>query len=208
MCLVLHQPLAQTEAKFRGLKPITLNRPVRRPSSIAAAASRTAAEAVMQRAGTRPAMATPGFRDPTRRNGGGPAPVHPNTKKRWLATEYYAEAREGFNTYNPEEWMPTLKFKFSSFMFPPWFAIFLFCVGGTVYIEMYASDEIKAWVQMPLDAHTVLGSALSFLIVMRTDNSCVCRRHHRTDARACPPHCVLACAAAPHLRRRRARRAS
>ena len=89
---------------------------------------------------------------------------------RWLDVEHYTEAVDGFAEYDPEQWMPTLSFAVSEFMFWPWFLISGLCLGLTVYVEVI-HPELKSWVDAPLDAHVLLGGALSFLVVMRTDAS-------------------------------------
>jgi hypothetical protein len=88
----------------------------------------------------------------------------------WLNKENYEEALEGFDLYDPEEWLPTLSLTVSDFMFWPWVLISLLCLSCTVYVELINPDH-KEWFDAPLDAHVIMGGALSFLIVMRTDAS-------------------------------------
>lgn len=97
--------------------------------------------------------------------GGGGKPT-----SRWLNTEHYSEALEGFDLYDPEEWLPTLNLAVSDFMFWPWTLITGFCFILTVAVQIFFPDYLD-WVDQPIDAHVILGGALSFLIVMRTDAS-------------------------------------
>ena len=89
----------------------------------------------------------------------------------WLNQRFYEEAKSGFTFYEPEEWLPTLSMKISQFMFWPWATLSGLTLAATVYFQLFADEEHKSWVNMPLDAHVVMGGALSFLIVMRTDAS-------------------------------------
>ena len=88
----------------------------------------------------------------------------------WLNAEVYQESLEGFDLYDPEEWLPTLSLSLSDFMFWPWILISMFCLGCTIFVELIAPEH-KEWFDAPLDAHVIMGGALSFLIVMRTDAS-------------------------------------
>ena len=88
----------------------------------------------------------------------------------WLNVKFYKEAVSGFALYDPEEWLPTLRFDISgSFMAMPFLFISIVSIGLTVYLELFPEHQ-KAF-EMPLDAHVMLGGALSFLVVMRTDAS-------------------------------------
>ena len=88
---------------------------------------------------------------------------------RWLDVDFYQAANEGFNRYDPMEWLPTLKFIISPFMFGPWISVTLVTMAGTAFVEYY--PEHIGWFSAPLDAHTIMGSALAFLVIMRTDTS-------------------------------------
>ena len=91
------------------------------------------------------------------------------TDSHWLNVAHYEEAVSGFALYDPEEWLPTLSFDVSSsFMRTPFVSLLLITVGLTVWAEMGGHMD---YVSMPLDAHVMLGGALSFLVVMRTDAS-------------------------------------
>ena len=93
-----------------------------------------------------------------------PSPAH------WLNVKFYKNAVSGFALYDPEEWLPTLNFDISgSFMYLPFLFICMVTIGLTVYLEHF--PEHKAEFAMPIDAHVMLGGALSFLVVMRTDAS-------------------------------------
>ena len=91
-------------------------------------------------------------------------------ESRWLDIDYYTEASNGFASYDPEAWLPTLSFSLSDFMFMPWCIISSICLALTIYVEVIDPERIS-WVDAPIDAHVILGGALSFLVVMRTDAS-------------------------------------
>lgn len=97
---------------------------------------------------------------------------NPKSEARWLDVEYYTEASDGFASYDPEQWLPTLSFFLSDFMFWPWAIISGICLALTCYVEIIDPEKMP-WVDAPIDAHVILGGALSFLVVMRTDASCV-----------------------------------
>ena len=110
-----------------------------------------------------------------------PAPVQPpsrplpplssfNPLAPWLSTEYYEDALSGFNQYDPALWLPTMKYEAGAFMLGPWLFITIGSAIATYYFLVINPDH-KDWVSMPLDAHIVMGGALSFLVVMRTDAS-------------------------------------
>ena len=88
----------------------------------------------------------------------------------WLNHTNYTEVLDGFDLYDPEEWLPTLSLAVSDFMFWPWILISGLCLACTIYVELIAPEH-KEWFDAPIDAHVIMGGALSFLIVMRTDAS-------------------------------------
>ena len=91
---------------------------------------------------------------------------------RWVSSSYYDEALAGFNIYDPTKWLPTITYNVNGIMFYPWVFVTAFSFFATLYFESsLATDAQKKWVEMPLDAHIVMGGALSFLVVMRTDAS-------------------------------------
>ena len=73
---------------------------------------------------------------------------------RWLSLETFEAAKEGFNTYDPEQWLPTLKVQLSDFMFWPWVFISMICFSCTVYAKVIAPQHME-WFDIPLDAHIV-----------------------------------------------------
>ena len=89
---------------------------------------------------------------------------------RWLDTEYYMAQTQGFSTYEPDSWLQTLQFKLDPFIFMPWFCLTGVVTAITFYIEVF-NPGIKSSLTMPMDAHVVMGSALSFLVVFRTNSS-------------------------------------
>jgi len=90
---------------------------------------------------------------------------------RYLSQEFYEKAISNFNAYEPELWVPTLSITMTTFMMMPWLLITLFCFALTWFVETFASPEVRSFFSIPTDAHIVLGSALSFLIVFRTNTS-------------------------------------
>ena len=93
--------------------------------------------------------------------------------RQWLASEYYESAGARFNTYDPALWLPTLKVEAGEFMRGLWLLITFGTLAVCVFF-LYIHPDKRDLVSMPLDAHIVLGSALSFLIVMRTNSSMNC----------------------------------
>ena len=88
---------------------------------------------------------------------------------KWLSTEYYQEALSEFNVYEPLFWLPTISYRVGDFMFWPWMISTIATTLGCCYVAYFPHHT--EYFDMPLDAHVVMGSALSFLVVMRTDAS-------------------------------------
>ena len=91
----------------------------------------------------------------------------------WLSRDFYTDAASGFVNYDPGSWMETIRFSMSTFVFVPWFMI----TGSTCLFTFYVLQlspslrEFFAEAEYPMDAHVAMGSALSFLIVFRTNSS-------------------------------------
>ena len=91
---------------------------------------------------------------------------------RWLSTEYYNDALAHFNLYDPTCWLPTLKLSLTGMKGAPLFLLTLCSALLTLYFEGgFASEEQRRWAEVPLDGHVIMGGAVSFLIVMRSDAS-------------------------------------
>ena len=88
----------------------------------------------------------------------------------WLDTTYYKEALDGFNIYDPTLWLPTIRFSVKGMMFWPWFSISVLTFLQCLYL-LELNPESASAIVFPLDAHVILGGALAFLVVMRTDAS-------------------------------------
>ena len=89
----------------------------------------------------------------------------------FLSQRHYTAAREGFQVYDPTQWLPTLKLSISSaFMWYPWALMTGFAVLLCFYVEV-VQPELRPLFSAPIDAHVVMGGALSFLIVFRTNAS-------------------------------------
>ena len=93
---------------------------------------------------------------------------HSASSEPWLSSQFYSEALHAFNFYDPSLWLPTIYINFKGIMFWPWI-ILTVSVTVMAYYFIEISPEHK--VTMPMDAHVVMGGALSFLVVMRTDAS-------------------------------------
>eukprot|EP00900_Chrysochromulina_parva_P010906 jgi/Chrpa1/19817/Chrysochromulina_OHIO_Genome00024398-RA len=102
------------------------------------------------------------------KNGPARLPLLPQDIK-WLSTEYYQEALSEFNVYEPLFWLSTISYRVGDFMFWPWMISTIASTLGCCYVAYF--PQHTEYFDMPLDAHVVMGSALSFLVVMRTDAS-------------------------------------
>ena len=91
------------------------------------------------------------------------------TKERWLDHSHYEDAVEGFHVYDPSSWKGTINFSMSAFILPPLAMITGFSLILTVLSSTF--DSFDDLCSMPMDAHVVLGGALSFLVVFRTNSS-------------------------------------
>ena len=89
--------------------------------------------------------------------------------KRWLSSAHFEEAKEIFNKYEPEEWLPTLSVSLSEFMRGP----LLIITGVTAACTLLTAKfpAVAPLFSISSDAHMVLGGALAFLIVFRTNSS-------------------------------------
>jgi putative membrane protein len=63
------------------------------------------------------------------------APAAPKSDG-WINVEQYREAGEAFNTYDPEEWLQTLRFPVGAFVFWPWMLICLSCLAANTWVEL------------------------------------------------------------------------
>ena len=88
---------------------------------------------------------------------------------RYLNEAHFLEAMEGFNKYDPEEWLPTLTVDMSEFMRGPFIVVTVVTMACTILTVVVPATLPLFSLQS--DAHVVLGGALSFLIVFRTNSS-------------------------------------
>ena len=93
-----------------------------------------------------------------------------DSQDKWLSQEHYRTAASAFYRYDPAQWLPTLNFVVTPFMLWPWALVTATVSLLVLYVEL-VQPELKAWFSMPLDAHVVMGGALSFLVVFRTNSS-------------------------------------
>merc|ERR1719424_215420 len=96
--------------------------------------------------------------------------IYQTSADKWLSTTFYQHSSASFFRYDPQAWGPTLNFSVTPFMMVPWAIITVVTLLLTVYVEL-VQPEFKAWMSMPMDAHVVMGGALSFLVVFRTNAS-------------------------------------
>jgi len=99
-----------------------------------------------------------------------PPEPEPESPATWLSQSFYAEARANFNSYDPGVWIGNTNVNVMGLMFWPWFGVTIWCFLLTIYFEVISPSH-KEWVAMPMDAHVLMGGALGFLVVMRTDAS-------------------------------------
>ena len=57
------------------------------------------------------------------------------------------------------------------FMLWPWLAVTVWCGLLTLYLQFFNPDLIHHYFDLSSDVHTVMGGALAFLIVFRTNSS-------------------------------------
>lgn len=96
--------------------------------------------------------------------------IYQTSADKWLSTTFYQHSSASFFRYDPQAWGPTLNFSVTPFMMVPWAIITVVTLLLTTYVEL-VQPELKAWMSMPMDAHVVMGGALSFLVVFRTNAS-------------------------------------
>lgn len=86
--------------------------------------------------------------------------------ERFLNHAYYKEAAKRFYRYDGTLWRETLVPEANGFVLWPWGLITAWCFLLTVAIEFFSLPSMG---NMPATVHTVLGGALSFLLVFRTN---------------------------------------
>eukprot|EP00966_Prymnesium_polylepis_P186607 4325633-Prymnesium_polylepis.3 len=93
----------------------------------------------------------------------------PYLEHRYLNGPYYEEAMAMFSTYDPEAWLPTLNLRMTPFIFYPWITLTAFITFLTAFVEYHR--EYLGEFSLSTDAHIIMGGALSFLVVFRTNSS-------------------------------------
>ena len=88
----------------------------------------------------------------------------------WLNREHYAAAQESFYKYEPDAWLPTIQLRLTPFIYYPWMCLNLYVIVLCFWCEV-VQPSLKPLFSMPMDAHVVMGGALSFLVVFRTNSS-------------------------------------
>ena len=89
---------------------------------------------------------------------------------RLLNVEHYRSGADNFNEYDPEAWIPTLSLKITPFMLWPFVIVTSWSLFLTVYL-MNVDDGLMEYFSLSFDAHSLLGGALAFLVVFRTNSS-------------------------------------
>ena len=110
-------------------------------------------------------LAKPGRLFPTKR-----AEENAKVKKVWLDTDHYEDAQDRFNSYKTDEWMSTLLFRLTPFILGPWLLLTFYVLVLVMWVQ-WVQPSLRPLFGQPIDAHVVLGSALSFLVVFRTNAS-------------------------------------
>ena len=97
-------------------------------------------------------------------------PRHPDPQSTWLDHTYYQDAVRGFHKYSPDQWQGTVHLRMTPFIYFPWMVLNVYIFVLTFWVEL-VQPSLKPCFEMPIDAHVVMGGALSFLIVFRTQAS-------------------------------------
>ena len=82
-------------------------------------------------------------------------------------------APASFVNYDADEWLPTIRAAVSDlpqFVLKPWIILTVFTLVLNVYVDVFFKKP-PWWVTMPPFAHTVVGGALTFLMVFRTNTA-------------------------------------
>jgi len=87
---------------------------------------------------------------------------------RFLSEAHYRQELAKYRRYDPSNWWDTLHLHASSFLLKPW----LMLISFTIFLTKLCKDwnpELLPMVSLNPMVHTVMGSALSFIIVFRTN---------------------------------------
>ena len=88
--------------------------------------------------------------------------------EQFLNQAYYKDAAKRFYRYDGTLWRATLVPELTGFVLWPWGLITAWCLLLTAGIEFFQLTSVG---NMPATVHTVLGGALSFLLVFRTNTA-------------------------------------
>ena len=86
----------------------------------------------------------------------------------WVSKDFYEDKAASYNQYDPESWWETINYRMTPFMLIPWLLLTIECTGIAVVATIFPHIQ-EYLVAMPIDAHVVMGGALSFLLVFRTN---------------------------------------
>ena len=97
------------------------------------------------------------------------APTTVSLSGRFLSEPFYREKLSGFRKYDPGLWRSTINLHFTSFMSVPFFVL----TGWTAFLWVLTAEvaALKPYVMLTPTVHTLLGAALSFLMVFRTNTA-------------------------------------
>ena len=97
-------------------------------------------------------------------------PVVQSAHGRFLSEAFYREKLRGFRKYNPETWQSTMKVDITNpFLFVPFIALVVFTT--CLFSLSKLIPATLAALSLGPQVHTVLGAALSFLMVFRTNTA-------------------------------------
>ena len=90
-------------------------------------------------------------------------------RPRFLNSDHYKDALEGFFEYDPEKWLPTIRIDVTEFVRRPWQIVTGLSVLCTLLVQIF--PFLAPLFSLGPDLHVILGGALSFIIVFRTNSS-------------------------------------
>jgi len=94
----------------------------------------------------------------------------PNSN-RYLDENYYREAADYYQTYDPGDWLPTLTITVTMFLYKPWAIITCLVVLCALLVQLEPTPYITHLFSLPVTAHEVLGVLLGLMVVFRTEIS-------------------------------------
>ena len=93
--------------------------------------------------------------------------------QRFLSDSHYRSALRNFHKYDAGLWASTIRLQVNPFMLFPFTALVGFCLLLTAFQKFVAPPDMQYVFNLAPMVHTVLGAALSFVIVFRTNTAYV-----------------------------------